>query len=237
MRMLPWVLTAQLATSAIAVVVGGPIIDAIGVRRTFRVAGIWFVLSTAAAAAAPSMPLLVGARAVQGFGGGLVFAVVFATIGLAYPHELRARAFATQSVIFGITGFGGPAFAGVMLAFGGWRTIFVVQLPLCRDCARRGLDHTADDTRAPVADTDRLDRHGASDAGDRLLACGSGPDRCALVGLRSSTDRNRDIYRVVLESQRPGRPPCTQSRTPHSIPARVDSSHIRSGDVQRIGGG
>ena len=130
MRMLPWVLTAQLATSAIAVVVGGPIIDAIGVRRTFRVAGIWFVLSTAAAAAAPSMPLLVGARAVQGFGGGLVFAVVFATIGLAYPHELRARAFATQSVIFGITGFGGPAFAGVMLAFGGWRTIFVVQLPL-----------------------------------------------------------------------------------------------------------
>ena len=71
--LLPWVFTGYLATSAIAVVMAGPVIDAIGVRRTFRVTGIWLFLATVGAAAAPSMPLLILARAVQGFGGGLAF--------------------------------------------------------------------------------------------------------------------------------------------------------------------
>ena len=128
--LLPWVFTGYLATSAIAVVVAGPVIDAIGVRRTFRITGVWFFLSTLATAVAPSMPLLILARGVQGFGGGLLFAVALAAIGVGYPHELRPQAFAAQSVMFGIMGLGGPALAGVLLAFGGWRIIFVVQLPL-----------------------------------------------------------------------------------------------------------
>ena len=126
--LLPWVFTGYFATSAIAVVVAGPVIDAVGVRRTFRFTGIWLLVFTAAAA--PSMPMLVGARTLQGFGEGLVFAVSTATIGLSYPHELRPRAFAAQSVMFGAMGLGGPALAGVMLALGGWRVVFVVQLPL-----------------------------------------------------------------------------------------------------------
>ena len=128
--LLPWVLTSYLATSAIAVVVAGPVIDAIGVRRTFRVTGVWFLLATAAAAAAPSMATLILARVLQGFGGGLVFAVALAAIGLGYPHELRPRAFAAQSVMFGVMGLGGPVLAGALLAFGGWRIIFIVQIPL-----------------------------------------------------------------------------------------------------------
>ena len=127
---LPWVITGYLAAAAIAVIFAGPVIDAIGVRRTFRVSGIWFLVSTAAAAAAPSMTLLAIARVVQGFGGGLVFAVAFAAIGLGYPPELRPRAFAAQSVVFGLGAFGGPALAGVLLALGDWRIVFIGQLPL-----------------------------------------------------------------------------------------------------------
>ena len=76
------------------------------------------------------MPLLILARGVQGFGGGLMFAVALAAIGVGYPSELRRQAFAAQSVMFGVMGVGGPGLAGVLLAFGGWRIIFVVQLPL-----------------------------------------------------------------------------------------------------------
>jgi MFS family permease len=129
-RLLPWVFTGYYATSAIAVVVAGPVIDAVGVRRTFRATGIWLLVFTAAAAAAPSMSMLVLARTLQGFGAGFVFAVSTATIGLAYPHHLRPRAFAAQSVVFGVMGLGGPALAGVMLASGGWRAIFIAQLPV-----------------------------------------------------------------------------------------------------------
>ncbi len=128
--LLPWVITAYLATAAVAVIMAGPVIDAIGVRRTFRATGLWFLLASAAAAAAPNMVLLVVARAAQGLGGGLVIAVALAAVGLAYPHHLRPRAFAANSIVWGTMGFGGPALAGALLAFGSWRLVFVVQLPL-----------------------------------------------------------------------------------------------------------
>jgi len=41
--LLPWVITAYLAASAIAVLVAGPVIDAWGVRTTFRLSGVWFL--------------------------------------------------------------------------------------------------------------------------------------------------------------------------------------------------
>lgn len=128
--LLPWVITAYLATSAIAVIVAGPVIDAVGVRRTFRVTGAWFLVWSGVAAAAPTMPMLIGARVMQGLGGGLVIAVALASVGLAYPHRLRPRAFAANSLVWGGMGFGGPAIAGALLALGDWRLIFVIQLPI-----------------------------------------------------------------------------------------------------------
>lgn len=128
--LLPWVITAFLATSAVAGITAGPIIDAIGVRRTFRVTGVWFLASSALAAIAPTMPLLVVARALQGIGGGLVISVALAAVGLAYPGRLRARAFAANSMVWGVMGFGGPVVTAGLLALGSWRMIFVVQLPI-----------------------------------------------------------------------------------------------------------
>jgi len=128
--LLPWVITAVLATSAVAGITAGPIIDAVGVRRTFRVTGLWFLASSAAAAAAPNMPMLVVARALQGIGGGLVISVALAAVGLSYPNRLRPRAFAAISMVWGVLGFGGPAITAGLLAVAGWRMIFVVQLPI-----------------------------------------------------------------------------------------------------------
>ena len=128
--LLPWVITAYLATSAVAMVMAGPIIDAIGVQRTFRLTGLWFFGASVAAAAAPTMAVLIGARLLQGLGGGLVIAVALAAVGLAYPSELRPSAFAANSVVWGTMGFGGPALAGALLVLGDWRLVFLVQLPL-----------------------------------------------------------------------------------------------------------
>ncbi|HEY5663166.1 MAG TPA: MFS transporter [Ilumatobacter sp.] len=128
--LLPWVITAFLAMSAIAGITAGPIIDAIGVRRTFRFTGVWFLFASAMAAAAPNMVLLVVARALQGIGGGLVISVALAAVGLAYPNRLRPRAYAAISLVWGVMGFGGPAITAGLLALGSWRTIFLVQLPI-----------------------------------------------------------------------------------------------------------
>jgi MFS family permease len=128
--LLPWVITAYLATAAVAGIMAGPIIDAVGVRRTFRATGVWFLFASAAAAAAPNMELLVAARALQGIGGGLVISVALTAVGLAYPQRLRARAFAANSMVWGTLGFGGPVITAGLLAVAGWRMIFVIQLPI-----------------------------------------------------------------------------------------------------------
>lgn len=128
--LLPWVITAFLATSAVAGITAGPVIDAIGVRRTFRITGLWFLLASAAAAAAPTMPVLVVARGLQGIGGGLVISVALAAVGLAYPNRLRARAFAANSMVWGVMGFGGPVITAGLLTIANWRMIFVIQLPI-----------------------------------------------------------------------------------------------------------
>jgi MFS family permease len=57
-------------------------------------------------------------------------AVAIASVGLAYPHHLRPRAFAANSMVWGVMGFGGPAVAGALLTIGDWRLIFLVQLPI-----------------------------------------------------------------------------------------------------------
>lgn len=126
----PWVLTAYLATSAVAAIVAGPIIDTIGVRRTFQITGLWFLFTSALAAVAPSMTLLIAARSLQGIGGGLLIAVALASVGLAYPENLRPTAFAANSMVWGTLGLGGPVIAGALLELSGWRLIFVVQLPI-----------------------------------------------------------------------------------------------------------
>ncbi len=126
----PWVLTSYLATSALAAIVAGPIIDTIGVRRTFQITGLWFLFTSALAAIAPSMSLLIAARSLQGIGGGLVIAVALASVGLAYPDDLRPTAFAANSMVWGTLGLGGPVLAGALLELSGWRLIFAVQLPI-----------------------------------------------------------------------------------------------------------
>jgi MFS family permease len=128
--LVPWVITAFLATSAIAGIMAGPIIDAVGVRRTFRVTGIWFLATSLAVAASPNLPLLVVARALQGIGGGLVIAVALTAVGLTYPARLRPAAFAANSLVWGVMGFGGPVVVAGLLAVGSWRLVFIVQVPL-----------------------------------------------------------------------------------------------------------
>ena len=128
--LVPWVITGFLATSAIAGLAAGPVIDAVGVRRTFRVTGLWFLLTSVFVAVAPTMETLVAARVLQGFGGGLVIAVALAAVGLAYPMKLRPRAFAANSMVWGTLGFGGPVIVAGLLAIGSWRLVFLAQIPL-----------------------------------------------------------------------------------------------------------
>ncbi|MXW60468.1 MAG: MFS transporter [Acidimicrobiaceae bacterium] len=129
-NLLPWVITIELLTSAVAVLAAGPIVDSAGVRKTFQFAGIGFMITSIIVAVAPSMPALIAARAVQGIFAGGVMTVATAGIGVAIPSALRPRAFAAISTVWGVMGVLGPAIAAVLVAVSSWRAIFVANIPV-----------------------------------------------------------------------------------------------------------
>ena len=94
-----------------------------------------FALGIAGSAAAPSMLAFVAARALEGFGGGMVSAVLYATVNRAYPEAQRARVLAWLSSAWVIPGLAAPPLAGVIAETIGWRAVFVGLLPGVAVCA------------------------------------------------------------------------------------------------------
>lgn len=128
--LLPWVITAYLLSSGIATVVAGPLVDAYGVRMTYRWAVVVFVAGGFAAGFSSTLSMMVGLRLVQGIGGGFLVAIALTAVGLVYPDHLMGRAYAASSVVWGVMGVAGPGLAAAMLTFASWRWIFFINLPL-----------------------------------------------------------------------------------------------------------
>lgn len=129
-ELLPWVITLELLTSAVAVLAAGPVVDGLGVRRTFRVTAVGFVATSLLTTVAPSMYTLLAARAVQGVFAGAVITVAMAGIGVAVPTRLRPRAFASVSAVWGVMGVAGPAMAAGLVSTAGWRGVFAINIPV-----------------------------------------------------------------------------------------------------------
>jgi MFS family permease len=127
---LPWVITAYLLASGVTTAISGSFVDAMGTAAVFRWATIAFALSSLAAAAAPSMPVLVATRVLQGASGGAVISVGLAAVALVYPGNLVGRAYAANSNVWGVLAFAGPAIAALLLQVGSWRWIFLLMVPL-----------------------------------------------------------------------------------------------------------
>ncbi len=128
--LLPWVITAYLLTSGVATIAAGALVDRVGVSAVFRVSVVVFVIGGVLAGVAPTMPLLVAARVLQGIGAGAVNAVGLSAVGLVFPRPLVGRAFAANTTVWGVMGVAGPAIAGGLLAVASWRWVFLVNLPL-----------------------------------------------------------------------------------------------------------
>lgn len=129
--LLPWVFTAYAVTQTLAAVAAGNLVDALGLRRVYRLTLLVFLLASAGCTFAPSMPLLIAARAAQGIGGGLLYACANTAIGVTFPDHLRSRAFAAGSTIWGVMSFAGPSLAAALLHSPlHWRGVFGVAIPL-----------------------------------------------------------------------------------------------------------
>jgi MFS family permease len=77
-----------------------------------------------------SMAMFIGARALQGVGGGIISVSLYVLAGRAYRPELRPRLFAAFSAAWVLPALIGPVLAGLVTAQLGWRWVFLGMLPL-----------------------------------------------------------------------------------------------------------
>jgi MFS family permease len=170
------VFSAFLVGSLFGIVVVGALIDRMGVVRPF-IAGLGlFALGLLLAGLAPSMPFLIGARLIQGIGGGAVPPVAYVAIGRALPEGLRPRMFALMSTAWVLPGVFGPAIAGTVAEALHWRVVFLGLLPLIAvsgTLAARALLRLPGAAHAPADSlATRVGEAGAVAAGVALITGG-----------------------------------------------------------------
>lgn len=126
-----WVATSYLLTSVVTVPIFGRLGDYYG-RKPFVLASIVvFLIASVLCGMAPSMPFLVGARALQGIGGGMLVGTAFACIPDLFPDpHVRLRWQVMMSTAFGLANAVGPSLGGVLTEWYGWRACFYINVPV-----------------------------------------------------------------------------------------------------------
>ena len=99
-----WVFTAFFLGSLIGIVVVGGVIDRGGLAVPFAVGLGLFAIGLLVGGLAPAMPVLVGARFVQGLGAGTIQPIAYVAIGADAARALRPRMFATLSTAWVLPG-------------------------------------------------------------------------------------------------------------------------------------
>lgn len=125
-----WVATAAMLVSAITVPVVGKLSDLYG-RRGFYLAGIVvFMVGAVIAGLAPSFWVLVGGRAVQGLGMGILMPLSQTIVGDIIPARQRGKYQGLMGAVFGVTSVAGPLAGGLVTDHFGWRWLFFAALPV-----------------------------------------------------------------------------------------------------------
>ncbi|GAA3390079.1 MFS transporter [Streptomyces roseoviridis] len=130
-RGLEWIVDAYTVVLAGFLVVSGALADRFGRCRVFRCGLVVFGLASLACALAPSLGLLVAARAVQGVGASMLSPVALAIVVNAMPDPReRARAIGLWASVFGLSMAAGPVTGGALVEAFGWRSVFWVNAPV-----------------------------------------------------------------------------------------------------------
>jgi EmrB/QacA subfamily drug resistance transporter len=150
-----WVFSLYMLTSALATPLFGKLSDLFSRQRLMLVGIGIFVTGSALCGAAQSMEMLVLFRAVQGLGGGAIYALAFIIVGILYPPEERAKMQGIISSIWGIASILGPLAGGIITEYWNWRWIFFVNLPVAGAATAlivRGLGENRTEHRYPDLD-------------------------------------------------------------------------------------
>src|SRR3954463_14121744 len=156
---LEWISAAYTLAMSVGLLVGGRLGDVFG-RRQVMLAGMGgFVAASELCALAPTTGVLIACRALQGAVGAIMIPQGFGLIREMFGDEGQQKAFAVFGPVMGLSAVAGPVIGGALvdldLLGSGWRSIFLVNVPLGLAAIALGRRHLP--RVAPASPGERID--------------------------------------------------------------------------------
>ncbi|WP_040795099.1 MFS transporter [Nocardia higoensis] len=127
---LTWVVSGYAVTFAALLTPAGRLADALGRRRLLLTALAGFALTSLLCSLAPNAAMLVGGRLLQGATAALMLPAALGLVLAVTPRERIGAAIGAWSAAGGFAAVVGPALGGVLVETFGWRSIFVINVPI-----------------------------------------------------------------------------------------------------------
>jgi EmrB/QacA subfamily drug resistance transporter len=214
-----WTVIAYLLTLAVVIPASGWLGDRIGNKRTFVLALCVFTIASALCGLAQTLGELIGARALQGIGGGMLTPMGVSMLYRTFPPERRAVVARTLIVPVLIGPGLAPVLGGLFTEYVSWRWVFFVNVPVGAAMIAFSQLFLADDRPAHPG---RLDLRGVALSGlglsalmcalsegsalgwssPAILATGLGGAAALVVFARSSLRSPEPLLRLTLLSDR-----------------------------------
>ena len=156
---LQWILNGYTLALAALILLGGGLGDRFGRRRIFVMGAIGFTVASLLCAISMNVPMLVGARVLQGVAAAMLTPGSLAIIQASFAPEDRGRAIGLWSGLGGVGTAIGPFLGGWLVDAASWRWIFLLNVPLGIAVVTVAVRHVPE-TRDPNA-TGRMDLPGA----------------------------------------------------------------------------
>jgi EmrB/QacA subfamily drug resistance transporter len=157
---LQWVVDAYTLTLAGLLLLGGKLGDSYGRRKVFVIGTVWFAVASLLCGVAPSVGVLIAARALQGVGGALLTPGSLAILQASFAEQDRPAAIGAWSGLGGVATAIGPFLGGWLISAVSWRLVFFINLPLAVAVVLISARHVPE-TKAP-GPPPKLDIRGAA---------------------------------------------------------------------------
>ncbi|WP_404814111.1 MDR family MFS transporter [Kitasatospora fiedleri] len=155
-----WVGTGYLLAVFTTIPLAGWAQARLGGKRLWTAALGVFLLGSLLCALAPNAPALIGARVVQGVGGGVMMPLMATLVIQAARGRGLGRVMAAVTLPTALGPILGPVLGGLILHLGNWRWLFLVNLPFCAAGAWLAHRNLPDDRPGPGTPRPRLDTVG-----------------------------------------------------------------------------
>lgn len=125
------VVSIYLGTVTVTLVFWGRLADSFGRGRVYLAGVFVFALGLMACYVAPTFPLLVMSRLLQGLGAAMMMATGPALIKMVFSGDHLGRSLGMVGIATACGLLSGPFIGGLLLQYGSWRMLFLVNLPVC----------------------------------------------------------------------------------------------------------